>query len=195
MPSGWYGELILYSGPNTDCPRLATVKDGGELGAHSLITITLPALLPGSGRECVVQEEEMRVHGSLRSEAYEFAIPIPVGGQGHDGRQKEKFEWRRARGDELRSLDESSRGWKLVRLSLSAEEEDDGKDQEIVAVWADASMFQASMTKAARFQFLGSGATGELGDLWTLMAAVTFLRVWQRKMQLTITTGTAAAVA
>lgn len=77
LPSGWYGELILYSGPNTDsCPRLATVKDGGKLGAlDSLISITLPL---GSGLQ-EKREMEMRVHGSLRSsEAYEFAVPIPV---------------------------------------------------------------------------------------------------------------------
>lgn len=73
--------------------------------------------------------------------------------------------------------------------------EEDRKEEEVVAVWADASMLGMSMTKAARFQFPGSAATGELGELWTLMAVVTFLRVWQRKMQLTITAGTAAAVA
>lgn len=44
-----------------------------------------------------------------------------------------------------------------------------------------------SLRKAAKFQFLNSGATGELGEAWALMAVVTFVRVWQRYMQVVMT--------
>lgn len=88
---------------------------------------------------------------------------------------RESFEWRRAESSELKHLGESGRGNKLVRLIGC-----DGAE-ETVAVWAAGSTF-GSMTKAAKFEFVGSGATGELGDSWALMAVITFLATWQRGM-------------
>lgn len=51
----------------------------------------------------------------------------------------------------------------------------DGK--EIVAVWA-LNTASLSMTKAFKFQFMGSGALGQLGERWEVMAVVTALRLW-----------------
>lgn len=84
--------------------------------------------------------------------------------------------------DELQCLEESGRGWKLVRLPDDYDENTKKVEREIVAVWGEAKMFKSGVAKTARFQFLNSGATGELGDAWALMAVVTYTRVWQKMM-------------
>jgi hypothetical protein len=179
LPEGWWGKLVMHGGPNAkESPTLATVKDGGNWKAHSEIILSdhLSGGLP--------IREVMRVHGGLMHEAYIFSIPI-----GHYGNTRtEKFEWRRADKHELQCLGESSRGWKLVRLGENYDEDTkkDKVEREIVAVWAETKIFKSGWTKAARFQFLNSGATGELGDVCALMAVVTFTRVWQRKMQIAV---------
>jgi hypothetical protein len=57
-------------------------------------------------------------------------------------------------------------GWKLVWMGHGGEEE-------IVAKWC----YKSRWMKTARFMFVNSGATGEFGDRWTLMAVTTFLRI------------------
>ncbi|KAK2759955.1 hypothetical protein FQN54_002691 [Arachnomyces sp. PD_36] len=184
LPEGWYGKLLMHNGPNVkDSATLATVKDGGKWGCHSEIILSehMSGGLP--------IREEMHVHGGLMHMAYLFSTPI-------GGGRSEKFEWRRARRHELKPLGESSRGWKLVRLGEHYDKDKkDEVEREIVALWAEPKMFKMgnmSFTKAATFQFVNSGATGELGDVWALMAVVTFTRVWQRVMQLAIGASAAA---
>lgn len=133
--------------------------------------------------------EELRAHGGLIHEAYMFSAPVGNNG----GVRREKFEWRRAHKHELKYLGESSRGWKLVRLPENYDEntKKDDVEREIVALWAETKTFKSGLTKASKFQFLNSGATGELGDIWALMAVVTYTRVWQKMMQVVM--GSAAA--
>ncbi|KAI0452573.1 hypothetical protein F5B21DRAFT_526727 [Xylaria acuta] len=51
----------------------------------------------------------------------------------------------------------------------------DGK--EVVAVWVATGVF---VSRVLRFQFLGSGADGTLGDRWAVMAVASALAIWNR---------------
>jgi hypothetical protein len=106
----------------------------------------------------------------------------------------EQFEWRQSHGNEVRILDNHGWGYKLVRLQASAAtpssmppDEDPAKSEgkkpaaaqqdgmtsdgkEVVAVWADSSEW--SKRKLGKFQFMGSGASGELGDDWARFAVM-----------------------
>ena len=100
---------------------------------------------------------------------------------------RENFEWRKTHGSEIRDLDRWSRGWKLVRLDgpppLGQGGERNGRDvgvtsdgKEVVAISGWNSSW--SMTKALKFQFLGTGLNGDLGEAWELMAVMTAVRTW-----------------
>lgn len=54
-------------------------------------------------------------------------------------------------------------------------ESSDGK--EVVAVWADNT--RPSKNKLVRFEFLGAGRTGELGEVFEIMAVSSGMRIWQ----------------
>jgi hypothetical protein len=54
-------------------------------------------------------------------------------------------------------------------------EASDGK--EVVAAWSENSGM--TLSKIAKFHFLGAGATGEFGDDWALMAALSAFRLWK----------------
>ncbi|TRX92764.1 hypothetical protein FHL15_006438 [Xylaria flabelliformis] len=74
-----------------------------------------------------------------------------------DGR-REHFEWRHSSGVEIEAL-----GGR--------------QHSEVVAVWVATGMF---MARVLRFQFLGSGADGSLGDRWAVMAVASALAIWNR---------------
>ncbi|KAI0137395.1 hypothetical protein BJ170DRAFT_605712 [Xylariales sp. AK1849] len=176
--------VVLHSTPDPDSPALASAERIGRLGHRSLVT--LPGPEPGSAS--VV--EEMHAHVSITSVSYSFAVEV---GQGADVRHKnpeirrEKFEWRSSRGGEVKHLGSGTVGRKLVRLYVEADgvggtravrdqgATSDGK--EIVAVWADNPKWSANRTGG--FQFLGSGATGELGERFGVMAVITAVRIWE----------------
>ena len=121
----------------------------------------------------------------------------------------EKFEWRRSHGDETASLRDgkSTYGWKLIRLHSHNEcnvvpsdsevsgHSSDGK--EIVAVWTDDSLtwFRGDEKGVVgKFEFLGSGAGGGLGEQWKLFAVVSALHMRQVGLQQAQTTASSAAV-
>jgi hypothetical protein len=74
--------------------------------------------------------------------------------------------------------------------SLSGGWTSDGK--EVVAVWANAGVI--TLSKVGMLEFRGSGATGELGLAWSVMAAVSAMCIWQRSMQTNITAGVSGGV-
>jgi hypothetical protein len=105
-------------------------------------------------------------------------------GDGPYGRV-ERFERRRSRGAEGKGVEGGSRSrWKLVRMRSDVAGPvrnesgyDDGRTggpasdgKKAVAVWADAGLY---FSRVAAFEFRGSGATGELGLLWSIMAIMT----------------------
>jgi hypothetical protein len=121
-------------------------------------------------------------------------------------RHVEKFEWRRSHGSEVKRIGgKAAWGWKLLRMGNDMGGDDHDHDEsgervdglssdnkEIVAVWAESSSFK-SMSKIGDFEFRGSGATGELGQLWSIMAAVSCMCIWQKTMQVATVNGIAAA--
>lgn len=56
------------------------------------------------------------------------------------------------------------------------------REDEIVAVGAMA-MLSLSLSKVGAFEFVGLGASGELGNAWAVMAVVSFARILQRQTQ------------
>lgn len=178
--------LVLHNGIEPKDPTLATATRDGLVKQHTNIMVPGP---PGSASETIT--EHMKSNTSLTSATFSFSFDVGRGKDTH----REAFEWRHSRGGEVRSLDKWAWGWKLVRLGgarpdasggkrdfRGAGETSDGK--EIVAVWADNS--KLNLHKVAKFQFLGAGATGELGEEWSIMAAMSGLRLWDLTQQLTI---------
>lgn len=160
-------DVVLHAGLDKSSPPLATANSK-TMSRH--MTITLPPLLPsGAGAE-------ERLTGRVSGRTYTFDIEV-----GDDAGRREPFEWRHSTGDAVRALGGQSNGWKLVRMgggagmgtSMGGPAASDGN--EVVAVWAPYVM---SFSKAMCFGFLGSGASGVLGERWAVMAVITALGLW-----------------
>ncbi|RFU76195.1 atp synthase alpha chain precursor [Trichoderma arundinaceum] len=193
LPEGWWGDLIMYNGPTLEHPPLAAVRNTGKTAMGNVVT--LPPL--GSGQEVIEEKMSRRRNGMM--DVFSFAAVVEVREGEKPTRRVERFEWVSSGSKEVKDLHEWSHGWKLRRVAANGADEDADKDAdaddekyeaandstpgEILAVWADATK---SLKKAAKFQFINSGATGELGDAWALMAVITFVRVWQRYMQVVV---------
>ncbi|KAI0837368.1 hypothetical protein F5Y06DRAFT_304756 [Hypoxylon sp. FL0890] len=181
LHSGWSGQpdVVLHNGPSDQRPPLAGVK--GNAWSTSA-TVTLRPI-PGSGLDAA--EEKMQVSGGFGHSTFVFSIEVGVG----SAARRETFEWRHSSGSAVKGLDARSSGWKLVRLATGAPGGVEGGNfvkggvtagdgKEVVAVWAWAS---GSLTKKLKFQFLGSGANGVLGERWAIMAVITALRIWDKE--------------
>ncbi|KAK4443460.1 hypothetical protein QBC34DRAFT_443317 [Podospora aff. communis PSN243] len=177
-PEGYWSKLILYNGPTKEYAPLATAKPTGTMRKD--FAITLPSISPHEP-----ERTEIFRHGSSFSfkETYWFGFQV--------GYNAEKFEWRRSSGEEVWDAPGGGRfGWKLVRIGNGAGGEGYGitsDGMEVVAVWADYGLM--SFSKIGTFEFRGSGATGELGNMWSVMAIMSCLCVWQDQVR----TVTAAA--
>lgn len=179
-PDSFMQMALMHDGPTTDAPPLAALTQEGKMGMD--FAIHLP---PMASAGFAGGKEILRYHGSLKKETFWFGMQVGEG----NGRHLEKFEWRRSHGSEVKSVGQSGWGWKLVRLGggTAGEGGEDGgfdrgdgftKDgKEIVAVWADGKAFK-SMTNIGEFQFRGSGATGELGMLWSLMGIMSYVCIY-----------------
>ncbi|KAK3291046.1 uncharacterized protein B0H64DRAFT_51091 [Chaetomium fimeti] len=200
LDQGWYGSMTMRAGPRTEDPALAEVQPAGRMRQD--FAVGLPALGPDAPQRA----EVLRYVVGWKREMYWFAMEV---GNGNGARQVERFEWRRSRGGEVKGVEGGSGwGWKLVRMGAGeagaaaaeghghAEEGVDGltsDGKEVVAVWANPGTL--SLTKLGQFEFRGSGATGELGLLWSIMAVMSCMCIWQKTMQSAITTGVVAGAA
>jgi hypothetical protein len=170
---GWSGRsnLTLHVGPSTDSPALATADSESRANMNTVIKI--PA--PSAGGAF---SERLRVECHLAGLSHHFSVPSMAG----NNALPERFEWRQSRRG-------GSWGWKLVRITSNAtcgtaegpdskagEVAGDGK--EVVARLVDST---ALSSKVAKFEFLGSGVAGELGDDWSIMAVLSALRLWQMR--------------
>ncbi|KAH7251857.1 hypothetical protein BKA59DRAFT_473069 [Fusarium tricinctum] len=212
LPKGLYGDITLHSGTSNESPPLATSYRLKQY--RDDYQITLPSF-SGHG----VHQETLRRPKGLKGR---FWFGCLVG----DGTEQrvERFEWRRSRGAEVRSVGQSSwGGYKLVRLGstdtthtkeedYTSSEEDlpeggsssssssnhsegyTSDGKEIVAVWGNASCWK-TMSGVGEFQFRGSGATGELGNMWALMAVMSCMSIWQKVQRDNATAGTSASSA
>ncbi|PHH64168.1 hypothetical protein CDD81_4915 [Ophiocordyceps australis] len=169
LVSGLYGDLVLYNGPTAEADPVVLVRNSRSLGRIDDIEVAACA----DGRLAI--REELRSRSNGWSRAFEFAVSAGP------GLLPEKFEWRASRSDEVRKLGGANSGWKLLRL---------GRQEEIVAVVAQPRM---SLSKVGIFNFVGSGATGELGDAWAAMAVTSFARMQQRQLQNTQSASSSAA--
>lgn len=190
LPGGYSGSLILNYSTNSTTPLARAIPEGRRGYA---------ILLPGSS----VAEDLRR---QSRKNIWWFALPVGPNGE------MERFEWRRSRGDEVKKLGGSWRGWKLVRtrnvgsdhlkpidskdvdhVSLPGYSSDEeqaksqngdvaGDGSEIVAVWAKKGTW-TSLHDLGELAFLNSGATGELGQRWAVMALMSSLSIWQKAMR------------
>ncbi|KAI0169394.1 hypothetical protein GGR52DRAFT_574613 [Hypoxylon sp. FL1284] len=206
--AGWWSrqpDLVLHRGPSDAHPTLASGTGGVGVGRHSIVALpALPGSRLGSATELLLRSADGVAMEKTRPARFRFAIE--VGPDTAVAWRREVFEWRRSRsrsrdGDDnddecdgivTAFLDGAASGWKLVRL---AENDSNGRSKsggrrcrlvwprsgdgsEVVAVWSRVSR---SLRTVLKFRFLGSGATGVLGERWAIMAVVTALRMYQRQ--------------
>lgn len=157
--------ITLHSGPTANSAPLALA--GIEKRFHSTSIIALPALAAGPGG-AINQVERLKYQGSLMNPEMPFSVAVGMPGSTHQ--HTETFEWRSD--PVVRGKPEKSLKRRLVRLSSSTETGED-----IVAIWIDELIPEKS--KLGTFCFQGSGATGELGQYWALMAVMTSIRISQ----------------
>ncbi|KAI1380901.1 hypothetical protein F4677DRAFT_405059 [Hypoxylon crocopeplum] len=180
--------IVLHNGPTDKYPMLAAA--GREPNADFLSLnsiIILPSLSGGTtGKNCT---EIMRAGTSSDQAVFRFSIEV---GQSKDLR-RENFEWRKCKGDEVKSLVDPpwSCGFKLVRLPYhpgdNANSEDGtssnvtDQNQEVIAIFAWNPNW--SMMHPFKIEFRGSGQTGAMGERFSLMVVITGLRLWYLKHQ------------
>ncbi|KAI0181410.1 hypothetical protein GGR52DRAFT_524318 [Hypoxylon sp. FL1284] len=167
LHSGWSGkaDVVVHGGPLESSAPLATADHktfGRGSGTVELFLLPQPLVVP--------------VDGSSGFPHRPLTFAVDTAGR------SESFQWRHSSGAAVDSLGGRGSGWKLVRLGADAKPaagaalSSDGK--EVVASWAWNS---GSLTKKFKFQFLGSGATGELGDRFALVALASALKIWDRE--------------
>lgn len=171
FPGGWYGDLHLCAGPTRDSPRLAKVHTTSLMGKNAAVTMA------GD------RTEELRALGRFVTEGYAFSCAC-----GPD-RQPQQFTWMKADKSQLAAVSSAtSGGFKLVRGNG-----DNAND--VVAVWTSTKF--SSLTKSGDFEFVGAGATGELGSEFAIMAVCAILKNYQNRNAawLGASTGSGSAVA
>lgn len=203
LPGGFYGSLILDYASKSSAP-LARASPEGRRGYD--------VILPGS----IVAEGLRR---QSRKNKWTFALPVGIDGEVEvfEWRRSRGSEIKQLgaswRGWKLVRMGSSSRGQheaaqfhekddeSLPRYSSEDEKhgradsahgiEESGED-EIVAVWAKTGCW-TSLHDVGEFAFLGSGASGELGQRFAVMAVMTALCIWQKAMRDQATAGAVSA--
>ena len=159
MPGGWHSGAIMYNGNTMDADPVAVILGISHWSKrdHFLLAPSQPGQQLDFG-------QDLRSHHRGFSTAYVFEIST--------GRslRPEKFMWHSSHGEAVRALDEALPGWKLLRL---------GHGDEVVAVAAEAAWLGRASRKVGVFEFAGSGATGELGEAWAVMAVASFVTTSQ----------------
>ncbi|RYP23419.1 hypothetical protein DL765_001124 [Monosporascus sp. GIB2] len=175
--------IVLHEGADPKGPVVGTVTKKGLMKHDTVIELPMS---PRQGSEGGTIREPLVSDVSLTLKNSRFTFSFDVG-RGKETR-RETFEWRISKAIEVRTLDSMAFGWKLVRLgpdqptgrggsrgARDVGEASDGK--EVVAAWSENSGM--TLSKIAKFHFLGAGATGEFGDDWALMAALSAFRLWK----------------
>jgi hypothetical protein len=203
LPNGFYGSLILDDASKSTAP-LARASPEGRRGYD--------VLLPGS----IVAEGLRR---QSRKNKWTFAIPVGINGKVEifEWRRSRGSEIKQLgaswRGWKLVRLESNNRGQddaaeyhekddeSLPRYSSedekhsradSAHASEESREGEIVAVWAKTG-FWTSLHDVGEFAFHGSGASGELGQRFAVMAVMTALCIWQKAMRDQATAGAVSA--
>ena len=201
----WSGKtsISLHTGATAETDPIASSASGSAWRTDTTVTIPISTVSTTSLSSGSEINEPFRKHTSLTHETWDFVCPIGSGKE----RQVEKFEWRRSHGDETASLRDgkSTYGWKLIRLhsNESNAASSDGQvsghssdGKEVVAVWTDDSLtwFRGDEKGVVgKFEFIGSGVDGGLGEQWQLFAVVSALHMRQVGLQQAQSTGSSAA--
>lgn len=172
--------LTLFSGPSVEksSPLAMAGSHSALQSASTLIALPGPPsegdlpVASGNRIERLESKNSLRKLSDLSS--FTVAVGRPVSSDAGD--TVESFEWR---GDSAlhtsggRNNNAAER--RLVRLNSRIT-----GGEEVVGVWNDDTS-PMSGNKLGTFQFLGSGASGELGEYWALMAVMTLLRILEIK--------------
>lgn len=121
--------------------------------------ITLP-----DGFSCDLRKNSIKQLGKT---GYTFTVPVA-------GRGSETFEWRHMGLFSVIKGGES--GWKLFRKGDETRPLVNFKDCSVLSSSSDGS-------ELGEFEFVGEGATGELGQIWTTVAVIAFLKAQQKMME------------
>lgn len=124
-------------------------KDSDYLAIAKISTFSIVVSLPGLQANHG-QEIKMKSHWR-KTVTPRVEWQMPVGGDGH----LEGFEWVNSNGS-----------WKLTRSSA--------KGDEVVARW---SVSFSSIRLSGEFEFVGAGATGELGEAFPYVASISALAI------------------
>ena len=199
LPRGFYGSIILDYASKSTSP-LARATPEGRRGYD--------VLLPGSS----VAEGLRR---QSRRNKWWFALPVGIDGEVEtfEWRRSRGAEIKQLgaswRGWKLVRLGSNNHGQRdaaqyqevddesLPRYSSedekheradSAHATEEAEEDEVVAVWAKTGCW-TSLHDVGEFAFLGSGASGELGQRFAVMAVMTALCIWQKAMRDQATAG------
>ena len=176
--------VILHSGSKQYLRPIATVE-WQTFGPSFDVSLPPP---PGSRAEVAVEKIEWSSrYGGFGVGSYRFSIEVG------SSNRRELFEWRHSYGDAIASLGGQTSGWKLVRLARGPPGGGgsgdanfvsggflDGEGNEVVAAF---TLAISSLTKAARFQFMGTGDSGMLGERWAILAVITSFALYYKQVQ------------
>ncbi|KAK2596692.1 hypothetical protein QQS21_006207 [Conoideocrella luteorostrata] len=162
-------QVTLHAGPNHSDAALGLA--GAEKLFRSMSLVALPAPAAGSGDSAptaVNDIVQLSPQKSLKYDNFNFSSVVGSGA-------REDFEWR---SDNV--LKPPPKG-KLYERTLVRVRSGNGAE-ETVGRWTDDAAPEKT-AKLGTFAFEGSGATGELGSYWGLMAVMTLLRITQIKLE------------
>ncbi|CAG9970348.1 unnamed protein product [Clonostachys byssicola] len=179
---GW-SDIVLLSG--TDKLDAPLASAGVEKGSKT--TRTALRVMPHRG-SALQHPFETSMDGNYKSK-HHFAVP--VGADGH----LETFEWRQSKGRMVKDLVGGFQfGLKLVRLhgppagSSSSAHTGGSDDDEAGGVTSDGRSVVAVFAgerwryNNAKFRFHNEGSTGELGELFEIVAVMSFIRLFEMQM-------------
>lgn len=177
--------LILYNGPSDDDPAMAMVREekGWNLKSRtSIITLAPDPAGPrreegGGSTEYMGTTTEYMIGEAPRGElnlVFRFSVEVTAL-RGGGGRIREGFEWRRMSKDDVGDY---KYGYRLFRLRPGVDSSQpgggSGQDEEIVAT---VLLKGPTSFKPLCLTFLGSGLAGGLGDRWTVLVAITAVKL------------------
>ncbi|UNI23597.1 hypothetical protein JDV02_009407 [Purpureocillium takamizusanense] len=188
------GRTVLHAGPDKkSSPAVASVGvQRGSKFRRSLIRVGPGSRSPGAGSGSADEAGTVEVTMSgdwCRTHSFSLLVA---------GGRLERFEWRHSHGDEVRELSGGFNvGWKLVRLDsapVAPYQDRAGKSytsdgKEVVAVGAQPRLFRRS----PEFAFVGTGARGELGETFEIVAVMGFLRLYELSVQQSAINASAAS--
>jgi hypothetical protein len=181
-------QITLYSGPTSQSAPLGLAGAEKYFNAESILALPPPPTpkeavgVVGTDTEAANQVERLKEHSSIATRRTRFRTVV--------GQAVETFELRSGN-----LFNDKTSNLSLVRLKRSntAKSDSPGDEEEVVGTWTGELRTSPKAKgqedgipgtcKMGTFQFQGSGATGELGQYWTLMAVMALLRMVEGELR------------